>query len=96
MDEEDARYAAEMAAISAELAVLPAPPDPAMYARAARQFDALAAALAAAPGEALRALLLDAGTVVLSPAGIVIRWRPVYRDFVPAPAVVPHPGLLDS
>jgi hypothetical protein len=67
-----------------------------MCARAARQFDALAAALAAAPGEALRALLLDAGTVVLSPEGIVIRWRPVYRDFVPAPAVVPHPGLLDS
>lgn len=90
MDEEDERYAAELAAIAAELAALPALPDPGQYAAAAARLDALAAALAAASHDALRALLVETGVAVVGPDGVTLRWRPPYREFIPAPArIVP-------
>lgn len=84
---EQARYAAELAAIDAELAALPAAPDRNAFAAAAATLGSIAGVIAAASPADLRAILETVGTVVYGPDGVWIRYVPPFDAFVPEPWV---------
>jgi transcriptional regulator with XRE-family HTH domain len=88
MDDEDARLAAELGAIAAELATLPAAPDPDRFAAIAVEIAAARALLAAASDRAMRRVLEAVGVAVVAEAGVSIAYRPEVARFVPRPITV--------
>ena len=85
---EQARYAAELAAIDAELAALPAAPDRDAFAAAAATLGSIAGVIAAASPADLRAILETVGTVVYGQDGVWIRYVAPFDAFVPEPCLV--------
>ena len=79
---EQARYAAELAAIDAELAALPAAPDRDAFAQAAATLGSIAGVIAVASSADLRAILETVGTVVYGPDGVWIRYVPPFDSFI--------------
>ena len=90
MDEEDERLAEMLATIERERATLPAPPDAGAIRAAASQLATVADLLAVMQPPELRALLAELGTVVVSDAGVCVRYRPPF-DALLAGGVVPVP-----
>lgn len=87
LESERERRDAGLAAVDAELAALPAAPDPAAYERAAALLSDMAAVIGAASDDGLRAAMTALGVAVVSGAGVTIRYHPQYRHFIPTPAV---------
>lgn len=86
LDEQSARDAV-LAEIDAALVELPAPPDPAHYARIAESLSTMADVLDALDSEDLVPLIAELGVIRVAGDGIQIQYHPGYRDFIPAPRV---------
>jgi len=80
--EESARFAAELAAIDADEAALPAAPDPTIYAAAARRLGDVAGVIAVAADDDVRAILETVGTVVYGPEGVRVSYISPFDAFV--------------
>ena len=78
----------QLAAVDAELAALPQPPDPAVYAQAHAWLSDVATVLAVAGDDDLAALLAALGVVVVSADGVRVEYRPDVARFVTASVVV--------
>lgn len=89
---ETEQFRRDLAAIDDEIARLPAPPDPAVYARIADALASVHETIDTLDGPELRALVEQLGTIRVSGDGVSIAYAPVYRDFLAAPHVqaVPH------
>jgi len=83
-------YDADVDTLAREIAALPAPPDAGAIRAAASQLATVADLLAVMQPPELRALLAELGTVVVSDAGVCVRYRPPF-DALLAGGVVPVP-----
>lgn len=73
---------AAVAHIDAEIARLPSSPDATVYQAASALLRDLAAGIATADTDQLRAILTELGTIVVSGAGVTIAYWPPYRHFI--------------
>lgn len=89
---ETEQFRRELAVIDAELAQLPAPPDPQTYATVAQQLREAAASIALFDGDQLRPLVEQLGRIEVGDLGVSLDYAPIVRDFVPAPHLQLVPG----
>jgi hypothetical protein len=96
MDTEDARHAAELAAVAAELRVLPVAPEPERFAAVAALLAGFGPLVTEAAPATVREVLATVGVAVLTPAGVTLRYAPAYQPFVPRPVCLDPGRLLDK
>lgn len=91
MDGEDARLAAELAAIATEAATLPTPPDPERFQIVGEQLGSLGAVIRLADDATMREIIATVGHLVIGRDGGHIVYAPEFAPFFPHPTLVPVP-----
>ena len=76
-----------LAEVDAALDIMPAMPDPAAYERIADTLGDIAAVIAVASDDALRAAMVQLGVAVVSGAGVSVRYAPEVQWFVGRPHI---------
>jgi DNA invertase Pin-like site-specific DNA recombinase len=89
MDAEDALLAAADDDYTAAIVALPKPPDPEAFARAAEQLTSINQLMDVMTDDELRQTLDPIGVVIVSEAGIHIRYGDRARHLIPCPVVLP-------
>lgn len=85
LQDEQTRRDVVLATVDAELAMLPAAPDPAVYREIDGMLTTIAEVINTLDDAQLTPLLVVIGIVVVAPNGVSIRYHPGYRDFIPSP-----------